>query len=671
MAAVGLAPAAYLAGWLAIVAVVVALAWGAWRLRGAVLPDWSGAPARLAEVVLAVAVPVALAQVLGAVGWFSRGPVLVTWVAAGVAMGLIGRRYAPVPQVVTVDPPGRSPREEVVAATVAAALVAAQWTTHAAGTLATGMTHPDTLWYHQPFSARFLQRASFTGLDALGYSESRYFPFNSELVHAVATMPFGRDVLSPLVNLGWGALALLAAWCIGRRRGVGALCVLGAVVVLGVPTLAGTQPGQASNDIMGAALLLTAVALLLEGQLATRPTVVAGIAAGLALGTKLAVAVPVAILTVGIVVLAFRARRRVVAVAWAVPLVATGGYWFVRNWVVADNPLPFFEIRLGPLVLSERAEESGPALISHLTDASMRDQYLPGLWDAFGRGWPVVLALGLGGAVLAVARGRPLERVVGAAALGGVIGYLFTPNTAGLSFGFNLRYLGPTLLLGYPLLALQFEEAGTRWRRAAWITLAALVAVGATAPHRERIEAWPSDGLVAGVLVGVAVLVGAVALMRMRPPARLSAAVAALLLVGVCMAGGWWVQREYLEHRYVDAGLRLDDVNAFFREVSDERVAVFGTVEVYPTFGLDLSNEVTQGGAAGTDRSRDPCREFEDVWRGRYDYVVLTQFGVVFASRPPEEWFLEDANATEIVRDGESVVYKIDGPLHPVACADR
>jgi len=72
-----------------------------------------------------------------------------------------------------------------------------------------------------------------------------------------------------------------------------------------------------------------------------------------------------------------------------------------------------------------------------------------------------------------------------------------------------------------------------------------------------------------------------------------------------------------------------------------------------------------------TDRSLGPCRQFADVRDGRDRYVVLTCFGVVFPSRPPEDWFLGDPNSTEIARDGESLVYRLDGPLDPVACADE
>ncbi|HUF85295.1 MAG TPA: hypothetical protein VMQ81_11970, partial [Acidimicrobiia bacterium] len=251
--------ATYLAGTAAIAAVVVALAWGARRVRAAVVPGWSGPPAWLADIVIALAALVTVSQLLGAMHLFSRWPVLVGLVTVGVGMGLVASRFGVNTGRIGDPADAKTGRgEEVIAAVLAGALIAAQWTTHVAVALGSGMTHPDTLWYHQPFAARFLQQHSFTGLEGLGYSESRYFPFNSELVHALTAMPFDRDVLSPLVNLGWAALALLAAWCVGRRRGLGPLCVLGALVVLGLPTIAGTQPGQASNDIAAAALLLGA-----------------------------------------------------------------------------------------------------------------------------------------------------------------------------------------------------------------------------------------------------------------------------------------------------------------------------------------------------------------------------------------------------------------------------
>ncbi|MGH2962960.1 MAG: hypothetical protein ACRDL3_12320, partial [Solirubrobacterales bacterium] len=60
--------AAYLAGVIELAAIVAALAFGAVRVRARLLPGWSGAPARLAETVVALALAVWAMEALGAVG---------------------------------------------------------------------------------------------------------------------------------------------------------------------------------------------------------------------------------------------------------------------------------------------------------------------------------------------------------------------------------------------------------------------------------------------------------------------------------------------------------------------------------------------------------------------------------------------------------------------------
>src|SRR6266480_6194090 len=161
-----LGPFAYIAGFASVVIIATVVAWGAWSFRRALLPGWSGASARLAEVVIFVALPVALSQLLGSFGAFRWGPVFAACVVGGLAIGAIGRRIAKDhPNLVatpfeTIRRPtdserGRAWALEIVAATVATALVGAQWGSHVAAALSRGMTHADTLWYHGPYAARF------------------------------------------------------------------------------------------------------------------------------------------------------------------------------------------------------------------------------------------------------------------------------------------------------------------------------------------------------------------------------------------------------------------------------------------------------------------------------------------------------------------------------------
>ncbi|MGH9034063.1 MAG: hypothetical protein ACRDZV_18220, partial [Acidimicrobiia bacterium] len=513
------------------------------------------------------------------------------------------------------------------------------------------------------FGARFVQTGrvtgwSETGLEDLATPLHGAIPLNGSLVHGIVILPFGYDVLSPLLNLGWAALALLAAWCLGRRYGVGALGVLGAVVVLGLPTLAGTQPGQAANDVVTAALFLTAMALLLEGELAPVPTGLAALAGGMALGTKLSVTVVLGVVTIGILFLALRGRRWTTALAWCGALAVSGGFWLLRNWVVAGNPTPWTDVNLGPWTL-DATINSRPNLIGYLDEWETWDRFiLPGLSTAYTRGWPVLLAVILAGALLAVIRPlRPIERFAGAGILVTIVYHPFIPNMGDLGGGvfvFTLRYLTPVLMLGFALLALQIAGARIVWRRALLIAALGLVVANAFARHDERIPAWPTDQLLPGVIAGTGVL--AVAFAWQQPRSRLwvrSVAVAAVAFVVVGWVGGWFVQERYLDRRYADAGLPLDGANALFRDVRDERVAVFGTEELYPMFGLDLSNRAGKQPAPSGATDGELCEGWRRVLNdGDYDYIVmghqpLTDLG------PAEAWIESDAAVTQVLRDRE------------------
>src|SRR5581483_7863313 len=158
--------ARYVVGCAAVLGVVGALGGGAGRVRRALLPEWRGAVARLAEATIALATLFAVAQVLGAVHLFSRWAVLAGELLAGAALFVAGARFTPPTRAtggrphdgaVTSVRTGRS-RWEVAAAVAAIAVVAVQWVSHTAYAFGRGMTHPDTLWYHQPFAATFVQQ---------------------------------------------------------------------------------------------------------------------------------------------------------------------------------------------------------------------------------------------------------------------------------------------------------------------------------------------------------------------------------------------------------------------------------------------------------------------------------------------------------------------------------
>jgi hypothetical protein len=568
------------------------------------------------------------------------------------------------------------PSWEIVAASVAAAIVTAKWISHAARALHQGMTHIDTLMYHGPFAARFLQKGTFTNLRDLA-GTSPFIPQNSELLHAVAAVPYHRDLLSPLLNLGWAALVVLAAWCVGRRLGAGVLCVLGVMTVLGLPSLAGTQPGQASNDVVCAALLVTAVALLLESQLTPTTAALAGAAAGLAVATKLTVAAPVVVLTVGLVLLSLRLRRTAVALSWCSALVLAGSYWFVRNWIVAGDPAPFLKVTIGPISFRGSAPFGQESAVHYLTNGTVwQRSYLPGLSHALGPAWPLVLSLGLCGAAFAIFWGRtPLERLVALAALAGMCAYPFIPNTGvfrGVGFVFNLRYLMPALLLAFILLPPSLVRLHIAWRRVACFAMLGLVVLSTALPAipGDGMPAWPSDGVASGVVAAIVVLAVIAWALRIGSPLRMAAARLALigaLAVAALIAVGWFLQLRYFEGRYAGPGLAQSETQTPFRGIRLASVAVFGTPTVYAMFGPDLSNRVTAPMVPTHEASLVSCQQWKRVLSRRYRYVVLGHFAIP-AFTLPQTWFLTDPAAVPLVRTKDYAVFRLDRPLNPGLC---
>jgi hypothetical protein len=672
----GLGVARYLGGVVVSAAVVGEVVWGACSLRAAFLPEWSGARARVAEAVVGVATFVGVAEVLGTLGvleqWWMAGACL----AAGVALALICRRKraSTLPPAAAPDvDPVASPREEIVAAAIAGGFVAAQWIAHVAAAYDKGITQDDSLWYHAAFAARFVQSGRATGLHNNNLSDLAtplhgFLPLTGSLVQAIAMLPFHSDLLSPLVNVGWAALMVLGAVCTARRRGTGALLALGAIVLLGVPTITNTQPGQAANDVGTTALFIAAVALLFEGDLAVTPTALAGIAAGMALGTKLTVLVPIAVLTVGVIVSAVRARRWGPVVGWLAGLLAFGGFWFVRNWIIFGNPVPWVAVHLGPISFKARLSMR-PPLASLLGRWSEWTQWIfPGLSSALGRAWWLIFALGVAGAVLGIARGRDLlARFAGVAVLVGIVAIAYIQD--GSSFGgaifvFMVRYFVPSLLLGFVLAIDALANAPVWLRRTVTIVMVAVVAVSATTTFRELppTSAW---NRVVGVLVGVGVAAAVLFLAGARVNVGRTALVTgAIVGVLVVLLAGWPIQRHYFRSRYVNAGIAHDATNALFQRIGNARVEVLGTEKFYPFFGSNLDNDVSRRVASGAA----DCRAWRQlIVDNRYTYVVVAH-DFLSLGIPDERWVSADPAARPVLHDDDLTVYRIDGVLDPNTC---
>ena len=131
-----------------------------------------------------------------------------------------------------------------------------------------------------------------------------FYPQNSELLHAVGILLTERDTLSLFINFGWLASPSSR---LGDRPAVRArtASVVAVAIVIECHTLVVREPGAAKNDIVAAALLLAADAIIIKYGAAakTRPGAgeglglglwrpPRGVAVGLAAGTKVTVCSP-------------------------------------------------------------------------------------------------------------------------------------------------------------------------------------------------------------------------------------------------------------------------------------------------------------------------------------------------------------------------------------------
>jgi hypothetical protein len=726
---------AYVTSALALVTVALSIAFSAYRLRQRFMPEWTGAPARLVEAVTALALLIWLGELLGALqlfyAWtFVLAAVVLAAGSASLPAGPVAAGDPPPPPVAKassgVVPPATPPAGATswlpwLVTVGVIALVFAHWGLTTKDALDRGIFNFDSLWYHMPFAVDIAKSHSTTGLH---YTETVFtnwfYPQNSELLHAVGILLTGRDTLSLFLNFGFLALAFLAAWCIGRPYGRGHLTVVAAAIVLECHTLVVREPGAAKNDLVAAALLLAAVAILINAFSADGPKsrgkddfsarrrwipvgwplAIAGLAVGLAIGTKSTAVAVAAGLTVAVIVLAPQGRRWAAAGWWAVPALLGGGYWYLRNLIVAGNPLPQ-ATSLGPISLPhpERLQGGRPdfSIVHYATDGDVwRDYFVPGLHQAFGGLWPLVLSAAIAGGLLALLRSREdVLRWMGAVALFGMVAYLFTPLSAAgaegapVGFGINIRYAIPALLLGITLLPVAVGRLGG-WRE--WTSLGFLLAVLVVTDRADAVLRDPSRVFGVG-LATVLVLIPAALIWlawRHRPatgPAGkfawplTGAGVALVLLV---LAIGYPLQRHYLRERFGPGseipGMHLEAAYHWAREKTDARIGIVGTTAgflQYGLYGTDLSNRVVYLGEKAPHGAFDAiptCSGFRAaVNSADVEYLVTAPFlNFIHTGEPipsPESrWLLGDPAAKPLLRSGPVTVWKILGSLDPNAC---
>jgi hypothetical protein len=712
----------YIGGCLAVIGIVAALGLGGYWLRRWIVPEFSGALARLADATIAVGLLVVSLEILGTLSILRLGWIVLLCIGVGLGAALLGWRKAPRGAQEVA-----APRVQTIALFIAlgvASFAVAEWTFPTQLSLDQGMFGGDTTWYHMPFAAGIAQEHSTIHLhftDPLRLA-AWFYPQSTELIQGASIVLFKSDWLAPLQNLFWLAIALLAAWCVGRPYKVGPATLVAGAIVLDAGVMIETQPGEARNDIMGLAFLLAFVAFLINGHqrrapvagavqdaperdaplLDKGPLVMAGIAAGLAGSVKYTFLIPIFAIAVGVVFFSGRGRRWTTAWVMGLPMLAVGGYWYLRAAIkTGGNPIPI--TKFGPLGLptpDQMPLDPRPrfAVAHYLTDPTIyRRWFFPQLDNAFGPLWPLILIVAVAAAVFIVVRSRNrVLQVIAGAALATAFVYLFTPLTAagqdGSPTGFftNTRYLVPGLVLAMTLLPIARPlRAPDRRARQTLYFLAAVYAITVLTTPR-----WYPGFIVGTVFLTLCLVWAPGGLGLARSRRQVTRGMVALLGAGLVLLAvvlGRAQEVQYAEHHYTKSTLFLGEGGPqkaydFARRQHDKRIGIVGSSEIifgqFGFYGADLSNHVEYIGVPGPDgtyRLATTCRQFRRrINAGEYDYVIMSKD--TQDSSEAEYWYpiyawVKTDPALKLVVEEPAIVpqadyvFRVDGKLDPAGCA--
>ena len=705
-----------------MIGIVAALGLGGYWLRRWIVPEFSGALARLGEAVLAVALLLISLEILGTLSVLRFGWVICFTIAVGLGAALLGYWKAPERGEEVKAP--LVAKWALILAIAVASFTMAEWTFPSQLNLDQGMFGGDTTWYHMPFAATMAQQHSTVHLhftDPLRLA-AWFYPQSSELVHAAAIVLFKTDWLSPLINLFWLAIALLACWCVGRPYKVGPATLIAGAIILDSGVMIETQPGEARNDIMGLAFLVAFAAFLINGHqrrapggdlavqdtpekgaplLDKGPLVLAGIAAGLAASVKTTFLVPVAVIAIGVFLFSGKGRRWTTGWILALSILVSGGYWYVRAAIKSGgNPIPI--TKFGPLHLpvpEQMPLDPRPrfAVAHYLTDPTIyRRWFFPQLENALGPIWPLILIVAVAAALFIIVRSRnKILRVLAAAALVTAVVYVFTPLTAagqeGAPTGFftNTRYLIPGLILAMVMLPIARPlRAPDRRAQVTMIFLAVVYWVTVLTTPK-----WYSTYIFGTIFITLALVWTPTALGLGRSRGVMSrkvVGVAAALVVVLAVVPGRAQETQYAEQHYTNTKLFLQEggpqeAYAYAQKLQHQRIGIVGSSEIifgqYGFFGNPPTNEVDYIGVPGPHgayRLATSCPQFvERVNAGHYDYLIMSQYTQdslsVPYSYPVYAWVKNDPALKVVVEEPEIVpgadyVFKVNGALSPKFC---
>lgn len=519
------APEIYLAlaGQVLLIALLV---WTGILLARRLLPSASMPERLIASAILTIGVAVGIALIPGLLGCLHGWSVLTAagLLAIGSALFARGRKKGP---------PFALPADQRLLAAIAAATVVVFGLPFVLRTLMIVPVDWDSLTYHLFFPATWIQEGKLSFFPWLSpYNYVTFYPQNNELLIALLMVVLRNDLLAEAINLPLIALTAVAvgALCVrlgGRSRDGWAAGLLTATIPALLSWGATGYSEPLFNCCLLSSLLFTVKTFTDDRSALPISAGLAGLAAGLAMGTKY-LGLPLAALvclTVCAVPIVRKVGWRTVLKTQAIFvffLLASGGYWYLRNWLTTGNPIypvPFLGL---PFIDNPQMPWKGASILANFRELLTGGYLLSALVSEPGLtrgclGWKFFLllplsAMGLIGLIIAslkrLATGDRVQTATGlfiaAAGLLTLYSYLASPYwgdlgwihvnirfslpffclglAAGLAlFGRRLDYRGALALivlgglaLDYPFLDLSIPGTGDTIARLAVIPLAAV-----------------------------------------------------------------------------------------------------------------------------------------------------------------------------------------------------
>ncbi len=334
------------------------------------------------------------AAAIVAVGVFAFGLLVLAVQFLGIISAATGARaVAPLPLLVTVAVACaivwareflRRKRGEARGGPVLALRAIPAWPSAAAGAgaaflsvaVSSALSAPprgwDVLTYHLPRAAAWLLHGD---LGVYG-STGAFYPGNAQL--AILLLFFsGSDLLVSLVQLPFVLLGAVALYGLARQLGASTTSSSVPVLILLTSPIVFFQTTIAKDDLVVTALVAAFLFFLVRslgvagsetasGRRVAAESAVAGLALGLAVGTKYSI-LPFAIVSVAVVFgahawLAGRercatGRAALVAGIFALGVVLPSAFWLIRNLAVTGNPIEPLSLSLAEWAGSSGLEQ--------------------------------------------------------------------------------------------------------------------------------------------------------------------------------------------------------------------------------------------------------------------------------------------------------------------------